>query len=167
MAAFFKGIKQILISVIGMIMHTCKLEFNEMFRRECIHAFRPVTFLLGYVEWYMPDVCVGNGFIRSGTSITIRGSLDGKGFPFSAFFHPTCIPQKRYRAERINPFPTKHPDKFQFDSQLIHADNLKTKNPPLLVTGGKVYQSSGDYTSSMTAISAASPRRSPVRVTLV
>ena len=57
---------------------------------------------------------VGNGFIRSERSVNIRGALDGNGSPFSAFFHPTCIPQKRYRAERINPFPTKHPDKFQF-----------------------------------------------------
>ncbi len=28
-----------------------KLEFVEMFRRERIYPFRPVTFLLGHVEW--------------------------------------------------------------------------------------------------------------------
>ena len=73
-----------------------------------------------FIEWDMLFVCVGNGFIRSETSVNIHGSLDGNGVLFSTFFHPTCTPSKRYRAERINPFPTKHLAKFQF----ANADRL-------------------------------------------
>ena len=48
--------------------------------------------LTGSLDEMPFNVFVGNGFIRSGTSITIRGSLDGKGFLFSTFFHPTYTP---------------------------------------------------------------------------
>ena len=40
------------------------------------------------MEWYMSDVCVGNGFIRSERSENIRGLLDGNGFHFSIQLAP-------------------------------------------------------------------------------
>ena len=61
------------------------------------------------------QVFVGNGFIRSETSIIIHGSLDGNGFlPFSTFFHSTYLDKNVTEAECINAFPTNRPAKFQF-----------------------------------------------------
>ena len=71
------------------------LDLNLSFRRA------------GSLDGMSSNVFVGNGFIRSETSVTTHGLLDGKGFQFSTFFHSTCTPEKRYRAERINPFPTE------------------------------------------------------------
>ena len=53
----------------------------EMYRIRCVFV-EWESFKAGIkrlVEWNMPDVCVGNGFIRSEKSVNIHGSLDGNG----------------------------------------------------------------------------------------
>ena len=52
--------------------------------------------------------CVGNGFIRSETSVNIRSSLDGNGFLlFPTLFHSTYLDKTVTEAECINAFPTQ------------------------------------------------------------
>ena len=51
--------------------------------------------------------CVGNGFIRSETSVNIHGPLDGNGFLCLTFFHSTYPNKNVTQAERMNAFPTQ------------------------------------------------------------
>ena len=48
--------------------------------------------LAGSPNGMLSNVFVGNGFIRSETSVSIFGSLEGNGPQFSTFFHSMCTP---------------------------------------------------------------------------
>ena len=74
------------------------LEVVQIFRRERIYPFRPVTFLLGYVEWKNVGISVG------------RVACPHRNVPIFGFFHQMGAIQNRNQAagDSHKPYGTSH-----------------------------------------------------------